>query len=273
MQKVSTWSTAKKATLLIKARAKFFALYGAALIVLSVVGYLLTPAPSADIESGHLLVGLFNLVFGTAVMLSLHHFVIASCRNKTSLFPASRIKGYFRYLFASISVSALACITGAIGALPMLGWTFFVIDRGVEPGLGLMALYFALALLMFICALFPLVRFGFIVLAAAIGDSYTYSGSWRMTKGHTGRLLLWTCFLMLPSLVGGWIGGYGATSGQEVVAYSPMVTIIQGGVGLVFGLWGGAFTGVLYEDFRSRHEAMGGNDFKMEAVTPLGSDG
>lgn len=256
MEKVSTWAAAGKATLLVKARIQYYAAYAVLFIAFYVGTYVLTPIDPQAIEGRHLLLGVFNLVVGTGLTLSLHHFSIGSCRNMTSFFPADRVSGYFGYLLATCALGAIVVVASIIGALPLIVWSASVVGEG-EIWSGRIVQYGMLVALMAAVGLVPVVRLGFILSAAAIGDKCTYSGTWRMTKGHTIRLILWLGVLFSPSFFAGWL----ATSTQiaspdAIPEVSTPLLFLQYGIGLVTSIWGAAFGAVLYEDFRKRDAAM-----------------
>ena len=256
MEKIRFWVVARKAWLLLTARAQYFGLYGLSLYLLLLLPVLLFEPydpQSTEAPLQPMIVGLVNLTLVVALNISLLHFTIASCRNATSFFGSRPISIYFRYLLASFAVAAIGMIAMIFAGLPAFGVFASGMLENPEMNTPGMILLIVTGLIAFCGGSIPPIRFGAVLPAIAMGDKYSYSRAWQMTKGHSGKLVITMFFILLPSLVLGLVWGF--IEGDP--AESPMLfNLFNYAVSTLTSVVMMVFFGVLYQDLNERYDAM-----------------
>lgn len=254
MQKVGFWSEAGKSFLMIKARAGFFGVYALVFFLYGLMSQFLGGDfdPENPEWGGVWMNFLLGMTVGPALYLSLLHFTMGSCRNETSFFPENRVGAWFRFLLTSIAVSAISGVFGLLGSVPL----FVVSVSGMSgnPETAILAIILAIVffLLSLLCFLVPFMRFSFVLPAVAIGDEYTFSKAWRMTKGYTVKLLV-TALLCLGAIAAVVFVGWVITDlDAEIILTSSLFGAV---FNAVFMVWGTVYCCLLYEQFRIRYEA------------------
>lgn len=246
----------RKTNLLVKGRSSIIVKYLLGFLALGMV-QLLDLAPEnleeADFSFLHLALLLAYMAAGMFLAVSFVHFIVASCRNRTSFFPENGKSAVFKYFLASIALSFITVICWVISSLPAGGILLSgMLDNPETQMLGF-ALMIPASFLSFFGALIPMMRFSFVLPAIAVGDDYTYSRAWQMTKGHVVRLFTTGVIVGLPVFLTGMGIGYVFDQGEGLPLAADLFIII---LDAAWWAWMYVFFGVLYEDLNNRYEAM-----------------
>ena len=182
------------------------------------------------------------------------HFSVASCRTRTSFFPKRPINACFQFLWVTFVFFLVAIIV----TLPLSGVFAEGILAGPDKSISAVLLAIVAGLLGLFGVLVPLMRFGATFTAISIGDDWGFSKAWRMTKGHTGRLMLWAVLLFSPWIVVDFVWGGALGLIDWEAAFEPTIPFLAAGVlvNTVSHIFLTPFYAIAYEDFRKRYEAM-----------------
>jgi hypothetical protein len=263
MQKVSMWAAVKKTWLLLNARSGYYAKFAMGLLAVNglyVFLQLMSDVPEGEFRMDVAFVGLVYFIASYLVSISLQHFTVLSCRNQTSFFPQQPVMIFYRYLLATIAIGALALIAAVVFGLPLMGVVFSgILDNPDYGVLGSVLAVFAI-LIVGIGGMVPIVRFAVIYPAITVNDNWNYSKAWRMTKGHTGRMVAMAWVFSILSVVVDLIWGVMVGLNNPDVLLEPSVAylIVSSIYRAALGVCLNAFLGVVYEDFKNRDEAMSG---------------
>ena len=195
-------------------------------------------------------------------MLSLYHFVVASCRNATSFYPPRPVRAYLHYLLASLGLAAICMLSAVVAGLPLFGVLVSGIAEG-EANAGLAFLLILLSvLLMVLGGLIPLLRLGFVLVALAIGDKYDYGRVWRMTKGYTLKMLCAIFLGMLPALATGFVWWLVDKASVDSLAFQLMDALLT----FTCIIFLSVFWAVLYQELtlREREPEKTGTKFDFD---------
>ncbi len=252
MERVGFWNVAGKTWLLIRARAQIFSLYWFGLLAVPLIRNLFFGAQE-EVSTGSVILGMVGFFLSTGLTFSLYHFVVASCRNATSFLPPRPVQGYFQYLLASLGLAVVCMLAAALAGLPFFGVMLSgIADGGKFVGLGVILLL-ATGLLMGMGGLIPLLRFGFVLVALAIGDKYDYGRAWRMTTGYTLKMLAALFLGLLPPFAMGVIWGLV----DQPSTNSPIFQLLDVLLTLTSILFLSLFWAVLYQEFSLCEEGPG----------------
>lgn len=253
---VSFWNVVGKTRLLLAVRSRYFGLYVLASLVLYSAPYLITGVdPFAEESPEKLwLPFLVNMTLLPALSLSLQHFSIESCRNNTSFFPPKPLLSFLRYMLLSIALVFFSGICLIVASIPMFGiWGWGGVDNP-ETAIYVTVLMYFFGLIAAVVATIPFMRFGPVLPATTVGDECSFSRAWRMTKGHTLKLLVAASLLYIPSLVVGFVGGLFMADG---IGWTfALILYLIDSIAMVVGL---AFFSILYEELRLRYDALTAN--------------
>lgn len=278
MKKVSMWTATKKTLLLLQARRRYFSIYFAGCLLTNILYYAMEMMEGLGVTYDEvtgfavsypiLLMGCSFLLVAHVVGISLTHFSVLSMRNHTSFSPKKPIKAFLQYialevlLFGSAAIM-IVLITAIVSVIAVLG-------SASEAQITLVALSSSV-----ICAIgvfFVIVRLSLMFPAIAAGDEWGIKKSWRMTKGHTFRLVFWFSLVFLPvfaitSIWGASLGLVNPDTGfHPTVSFLIISTVLNASSSLFIQ----ASSGVIYEGLKTRYEAMiGGNDFVLNGVSTL----
>lgn len=259
MQKVSMWNAAEKALSLFKARFKYFLVYGVLILAANIVRAFMEGRLEGGENELALGVSIVSAILLSALTMSQQHFSIASCRRQTSFFPAKPLRSFVKYILASLVLALIAVLAVAVVVIPVMGAIQLGLSSGNAALQGGVSRFGSLILLLLVAGsiLVPLVRFGAVLPAISIGDSGSFARSWRLTKGHSLRLVASLfCFVFLPFIalfvMLGLAMAEGGAKEAGAVAINLLLLLL-----VVFSAWlMPVFYGIVYDDLKNRYEAM-----------------
>lgn len=244
MERIGFWKVAGKTWLLLRARAGIFLLYWLGLLAIKLICSFFFPSFN-EVSASALVLALALLCAYAATGLSLSHFTVLSCRNKTSFFPARPVLACVKYALATLGV----LLTGAPAAVLSLLIIFWVLASGILNSgqyalLGLF-LFLTAAILGQVGLLVPVLRFGFVTIAISVNEDSGFKRAWRMTRGYTLKLLAAFLLCLLPqAIIEVIIVLFGWSS-----THSPLSQLVETLTATTSVFFLAVFQSVLYLDF------------------------
>jgi len=249
MEKVRMWALAGKAVLLVRARSEYYMLYAVAFFVVSLFALLLSDGESESIS----MLSLINPLMSLVIFLSLYHFSLSSCRNRTSFYPQPSWSRTVRFFVSNLAVGGIGFVAMIIAMLPAIAYALANKESVISREYPEYLIVLGLVVLASLITIGVAARFGAVIPSSAIGDGLNLSESWKMTKSYGLKILCALVLFNLPALLFGiaWIfiidmpeQGYGMPFELSVNAVSA--------VALVFTH---VYFSLFYEELRSRLQA------------------